>query len=450
SGPAPATGEPPASPAPQAAPTPPAGAGPQSPEAWSSFSSSHDDAPVALPGRRGPSVRALLLGAGALAAVALVAGLVALWVLRSGPDLRARVVQTDRGEALQVEVPEAPQGTRVRFDGREAELEAGRVRFPLSADDLSVGDNELSLDVVSPDGDVTEAALTLTLDYRVYTELDGLDDDPPALSVVVHAPPGAEATVDGQAVDLGSDGRGRRRVAMEEHAPAEGPDAAYEHASEYRIALPDGEPAAGTVRARIPYTTLQLDRPGREVLTDAEAVEIAGAVHSAARVTVDGDPVEVTDGRFVLRYPLPETGVHEVAVVAHQPRRMPRRRTIRIERVADLNAAAEGFPADQDVTYAKLVQNPAIYRGRKVDMTGRIYNVEVGGGKSVLQMLVRRCPAGERCPLWVTYDAATDLTVQSWARVLGEVTGEQQFRAESGRVMSVPRVHAKLVLPVKE
>ena len=48
-------------------------------------------------------------------------------------------------------------------------------------------------------------------------------------------------------------------------------------------------------------------------------------------------------------------------------------------------------------------------------------------------MLVRDCPRGERCPLWVTYPAATELTVDTNVRVLGTVAGEQRYRIESGR-----------------
>ena len=64
-------------------------------------------------------------------------------------------------------------------------------------------------------------------------------------------------------------------------------------------------------------------------------------------------------------------------------------------------------------------------------------------------MLARDCPRGSRCPVWVTYPAATDATLDSWVRVLGTVAGEQQFRAESGRIMSSPRVDAAFVLPAR-
>ena len=68
---------------------------------------------------------------------------------------------------------------------------------------------------------------------------------------------------------------------------------------------------------------------------------------------------------------------------------------------------------------------------------------------SALQMLVRECPAGERCPLWVGYHAATEFTIDSWVRVLGVVEGQQQFRSETDEIKVVPKVEATFLLPAK-
>jgi uncharacterized membrane protein YcgQ (UPF0703/DUF1980 family) len=117
--------------------------------------------------------------------------------------------------------------------------------------------------------------------------------------------------------------------------------------------------------------------------------------------------------------------------------------------VEDLEREARRFRADADLDYARLEQNPNIYKGRKVRMVGRVYNVQVSKGEAVLQMLVRDCAADRRCPLWVTFPAGLDVKNNSWVRVYGEVVGEQQFRAKSDKVISVPRVDASFVLPGK-
>ena len=41
---------------------------------------------------------------------------------------------------------------------------------------------------------------------------------------------------------------------------------------------------------------------------------------------------------------------------------------------------------------------------------------------------------------------ATDATVDTWVRVLGTVSGEQQFRSKQGQVQTVPGVQARYVL----
>jgi hypothetical protein len=451
--PAPAAGAAPAdAPAPAARPSPaeaPAAPSHFTPAAAppAAFEEDDDDwdAPRPRPGRS-RSWMGLVLGGAALGLLGL--GLMAYLFLTAGPDVRVAVVHTDQGEALQVDVPGAPDGTLVRFAGQQRELSAGRAHFPLDGGALSIGDNDVALDVTHPGGRTREATIRLTVDYRVRAELDRLDDDPPAFTIHVHARPGSKVTLDGEALPLNAKGTGRRRIAVDDAGAVPGPDDLFEHRVRYRIAPPDGDASEGSLRTRIPYATLQIDRPGREVITDRESVEVAGAAHATARVHVDGKRVAIEGGRFLVEHPLPEPGDYEVAVVASKPGRIARRETLRITRVASLQDAAKNFRADPGLGYARIAQNPSIYRGRKVEMIGRIYNVEVGGGQSVLQMLVQDCPQGERCPLWVSYGAATDLTVQTWARVLGEVAGEQQFRSETGRVITVPRVHAKLVLPV--
>jgi hypothetical protein len=178
-------------------------------------------------------------------------------------------------------------------------------------------------------------------------------------------------------------------------------------------------------------------------------VEIAGAVDKDARVTIEGRAVEVRSGRFLHQYELPHVGNYAPEIVAMADGKAPRSVKLKIERVQDLRKAAEGFDPDPALTYAKIAQNPSIYRGQHVLFEGRVYNVNVEGGKSALQVLVRACPHGERCPLWVSYAAATELTVDSWVRVLGIVQGEQQFRSETEEVKSVPKVEAVFLLPAK-
>jgi hypothetical protein len=194
---------------------------------------------------------------------------------------------------------------------------------------------------------------------------------------------------------------------------------------------------------------MQVDRPGPTAVTDRDAIEIAGAVGRGTAVSIDGKAVEVTGGRFLHRLPLPRPGVYEPVLLATARGKAPNREVLEIRRVEDLAEAARSFRPDPELDYARIAQNPAIYRGRRVAFEGRVYNVAVQRGQSVLQILVRDCPQGTRCPLWVTHGAATELTIDDWVKVLGTVEGEQQFRAENDQVRSVPKVAATFLLPAE-
>lgn len=399
------------------------------------------------PKRRG---RGALVGALLVLVLAMFIAVAALAYWRFGPRARpihVAVAQSAEGEVLDVEVPSAPAGARARFGGNEQLLANGRARFPLSAESLHVGDNPLEIDVITPDGTLDTHRVTLTLELRVRADLTALTAAEPAITVLVEALPGSVATLDGAALPLDPQGRGSRTVPIASLTP--GPDGVVTHLARWRIQPPSGAPEEGTLTTRIPATMIQIDRPGSDVVTDRDHVEIAGAVAPGSIVTIDGAPVTVTEGRFLHSYALPRVGTFQPRVVARAPGRAPATRTISIRRVADLAREAASFPLDASLTYARIAQSPAHFQGQRVALEGRVYNVDVQGGTSVLQMLVRDCPAGQRCPLWVTYPAATDVTVESWVRVLGTIAGEQQFRSESGQVRTVPRLDAAYVLPAR-
>ena len=428
--------------APAGAPAPAAQAAPGAPAA--APDASWDDVPAGLPakkkGGRGLTILAIVL---LLAAVA--GGAATFYLLSQGDaEVQASVGQSERGEVLVVDVPGAEPGTKVRFGGEERPLEAGRAEFPLEATDLRLGDNELQIGVVAPDGSVDQVTVLLSLRFRVRADLSALEQDPPVLRVVVDAVPGADITLDEQAVALDATGHATQDYPLED-TTGEAP--LFEKTVHYRVVLPDGSaPAEGDVAVRIPFATLQVDRPGERAITDQRTVEVAGAAHPEATVTLDGSELELREGRFVTQLVLDAMGESEHVLVARRPGRAPRRRVLHIRRVEDLAAEAASYPVEE-LPYARIASSPDTYRGRRVAFVGRVYNVDVHEGRSVLQIVLRDCPGSQRCPLWVTYDGATEAGLNTWVRVLGELAGEQQFRSPSGQVMSVPRLDAAFVLP---
>lgn len=391
------------------------------------------DAPAAK------SSRALAAIVGALVVLGALAG---LWLaLRGGPDMALRVVQRDEGEMLEVEVPDAAPGAKVRFLGVEQVLKGGVARFPLAADALLLGDNELSIGLVEQGGDVDTSKVRLHVAYRARVDTSGLSQEPPHLDIVIDALPGSKVTVDGTPLTLDPRGRGVRSYPV---APQGGTKLAF--SARYRIEPKDASATEGALSLHLPVTSLHIDRPGPSVTTDQATLEVAGEVEPAAEVAIDGQPVKVNEGRFLHRARLPKPGDYTIHVLARSKGKAPRSIDLRVTRVADMTLAAASFQADPALTYAKIAQNPTIYRGQNVAFDGRVYNVEVTGGASHLQMLVRDCPGAQRCPLWVEVPQATEVTADTWVRVLGTIAGEQQFRSERGQVHTVPSVRAQYVL----
>jgi hypothetical protein len=360
-------------------------------------------------------------------------------------DVSAKIVSTETGEALMFEVPSAPEGSKIRFGGQEKALMAGRASFALAADSLRVGDNLVLADVVQPNAEIASVRITLAVFYRIWVDTAGLRAERSALDVVVTALPGTRVTLDGEDLKLDDAGRGVRSYPID--VVGEAKNGVIEHVVRYRVQPPSGDTLVDELRTRIPVAMMQIDRPGREVITDKDSIEIAGAAGKDTQIHLDKTVIPVKDGRFLYRLMLPEAREYKPRLVASAAGKAPLGVTLSIRRVRDLNQAAAQFAPVQDLTYAKLAPNPVIYKGQKISLEGRVYAVDPRGADSVIQMFVRPCPSSRRCPLWVGDPHATDVDVDTWVRVLGVVQGEQQFRSEKNEIVTVPKVEAQFVLP---
>jgi hypothetical protein len=382
-------------------------------------------------------------------ALAALAGML-LVRLTSHPqqtDVTARIISAETGESLLFEVPGAPAGSRLRFGGQEQPLNAGRASFPLAADSLRVGDNVVLADVVKPNGDTTSARITLAVFYRVWVDTAALRADRSALDVIVTALPGTHVTLEGEELKLDAQGRATRSFPLDVVHQAKG--GIIDHVVHYRMQPPSGETVVDELHTKIPVAMMQIDRPGIDVVTDRESIEIAGAVGRDTQVRVDGHEVPVKDQRFLYRFALPKPGDYQPRVVASAAGKAPLGVNLHIRRVRDLVQAAREFVPDANLTYAKLAPNPNIYRGQSIALEGRVYAFDARAGSSVIQMLVRPCPSSQRCSLWVVDPQASEVAVDHWVRVLGTVDGEQQFRSEKNEVVTVPKIVARFILPAK-
>ncbi len=399
--------------------------------------STYSDEDVVYPSGGGRFVKTLI---GLLLLGALIAGLIAAYkYFLQAPEIAAEIITTSQ-ETLRLGI-DVPDGTKVRFNGAEYAIADKQVDIPLAADALHLNENEFTIEIVKPNGSSQEATVVIELLHRVRPDLSALEGDEPKLRVVVDVVSGSRITLDGALVPIDSNGHGTYEYPVE----LDGTTAAVERTVHYEVTREGQAPAAGDIEIRVPIASLQLDRPGAEITTEADSIEIAGAAPADSTVTIDGNAITLNEGRFLHRFPMPSHQEYAPVLLVRQEGRVPRQMTLKITRVRNLAEVAAQYEVD-DLTYARIAQNPSIYRGRKVEFKGRVYNVDVHQGRSILQILVEGCAEGQRCPLWITYAAATEHEVNDWVRVRGEVAGEQQFRSGSGQLNTVPRVDAAFLL----
>jgi hypothetical protein len=388
----------------------------------------------------------LILGSLALLSI-IVMVLVRLSGSSNNAEVSARIMTGADGETLLFEVPDAREGSSIRFGGQEQPLVAGKATFALASDSLRVGENVVLADVVTPDGDTSSARIVLSVFYRIWVDTSNLRVDKPTVDVMVTAVPGTKVALEGQDVALDDQGRATKTYPIDIRKPGKG--GVIEHVVHYRMQPPSGEPVVDELHTRIAVAMMQIDRPGPDIVTDRESIEIAGAVGRETQVDIDGTAVPVKDGRFVYTLALPKAGDYKPRVTAKSTGKIPSASTLNIKRVRDLAQAAREFTFDKDLSYAKLAAAPTQYKGQAIAMEGRVYATVPRAGSSVIQMLARPCPSAQRCSVWVVDPQGTEVSVDKFVRVLGIVDGEQQFRSEKNEIVTVPKIIARFVLPAK-
>jgi len=403
--------------------------------------------PPSPPGRiNARSRNVLILGSLALLSI-IVMVLVRLSGSSNNAEVSARIMTGADGETLLFEVPDAREGSSIRFGGQEQPLVAGKATFALASDSLRVGENVVLADVVTSDGETSSARIVLSVFYRIWVDTSNLRVDKPTVDVMVTAVPGTKVALEGQDVPLDDQGRATKTYPIDIRKPGKG--GVIEHVVHYRMQPPSGEAVVDELHTRIAVAMMQIDRPGPDIVTDRENIEIAGAVGRETQVDIDGTAVPVKDGRFVYTLALPKAGDYKPRVTAKSTGKIPSASTLNIKRVRDLAQAAREFTFDKDLSYAKVAAAPAQYKGQAIAMEGRVYATVPRAGSSVIQMLARPCPSAQRCSVWVVDPQGTEVSVDKFVRVLGIVDGEQQFRSEKNEIVTVPKIIARFVLPTK-
>src|SRR5687768_11544611 len=116
----------------------------------------------------------------------------------------------------------------------------------------------------------------------------------------------------------------------------------------------------------LPVTSAEIDCFGSDVIIDQALVEIGGAVEPGAEVLLNNVSVPVKEGRFLHRAGLSQPGEYALSVVACALGKALCVIAIRVCRVDDMTLVAASFTHDLLLTYARIAQNPLIYRGQNV------------------------------------------------------------------------------------
>ncbi len=427
-----------------AAPPPPAGYAPPEYAApgYAPPPAAEAPAPAARP--RGIPVLAAL--AVTLAAALFAAGVVVLVLHRgTGPIEGRAVLGADGKERLELSCAECPDGTRIALGKASTTLKARRGALVLPAP-LKIGENKLELLLTRPEEKKsTEVSLTVPVQYRVRADTSTLADPKPRLRVLVDALPKSIVTVAGEAVKLGSDGKGHFDVDISEEITGADPSVRkLERVLDYSVTPPGGVAEAGKVTFQLGVTPLTIEAPRERITIDTPTFVLSGKSQKGASVSVADRPIQLdAEGRFAQVMSVSSEGETTISVRATSPDQAPRLYAIQIKRVARLADEAARLRPLSISSYAKLSDADA-HRGEEVALDGSLLELRAEGYASYLLVDVSSGCKTPPCLLRVLHGAPVRVAQGSSLGVYGRVTGSVDGARSGTRI---PEVVASFLIP---
>jgi len=300
---------------------------------------------------------------------------------------------------------------------------------------------------------------TLTLDFLLtkfwQPQTQTLEEANPVVGIYFQTMPDASLFIDGEP----SPGEGpgkflyRKKISelLSKSPPSEGNT--WVVSFDYLLKRKGAKDDTGKVEIEIPTVRLEIEKPANGAIVTKDSVECTGKTELDAQVKINGTMVDVQNGRFATKIPLPEYRIYEIVVEAISAKRGPRIAKVKIERVKDMTELIKDYEkgVDKELGWEKLNQNPKQYTGKRVSMNGKIFNIQTEKGVTAFQMLVADgCPEGARCSVVVTYKGEMEAGEQSFVTVLGEVTGSETLETKTGSKFTAPKIEAKFVLAQEE
>jgi len=371
-------------------------------------------------------------GIPALAAVSMVgaAGMFAaaavVWLFYRGHGaIEAHATAlADGKEQLELSCAACDDGTVARLDAANATFAGHHASLPLSRP-LRVGENPMTITLVTPRGKQSFVDISVPIAFRVRGDTSGLDAPTPELRVLVNATPGSTVTVDGKPVALNAEGEGR--YVLDVSAEVTGLDASVkklERQLPYVVTPPKGAPENGSVSLQTGVTPLVIDAPGPTVLLETSNFVLAGRTAKGGALTVSDRPITVDPtGRFAQMMNVSAPGETTIVVRATSKDTAPRLFPLRVKRVDSLQHEAERVRQRATSNYTAIAEQAETKRGWAVALDGVTVEARTENYNTVIVMDVQGGCSKAPCLARVTYGAPYSLSQGDKFSAFGEVTG---------------------------
>jgi hypothetical protein len=369
-----------------------------------------------------PAFYALLV-----AGLLLLGGVGAAVFVKSAPPLSAEArLDAEGKDVLHIVCKSCPDDTSVGGPGGvKAVVKNGEAEFRL-AEPLKVGPNAVSVAVDRPGAGRDETiTVHVPVAYRIWPDVNALQDTIPAVRIDVEAIAGSVVTVQGKPVALDASGRGNARVDVTEALTALPRDArTFEREVAYTIAPTGGSPESGKLQVRVGVVSLTLESPGPQLITDQPTFLLAGRVTKGGGLTAAGSAIPVNaDGSFKQHMKISAPGSTEVVLRASANALAPRISSVKVKLVQSLAAEAraldgQGHPGYGDVA-AKLEQAT----GMPVAWRSEVVSANTQSSQTVAVIEVATGCARKPCRARVVLPGGTTLATGDKIGVYGRVGG---------------------------
>lgn len=399
---------------------------------------------IALPSAKSgiPALAAVaIIGAGALFAAALV-----VWLFYHGHgaiEAHASALG-DGSEQLELNCAACEEATQVRLDAASARFKSQRAVLPLSRP-LKVGENAMTLALVSPRGKQSFVDISVPVAFRVWGDTSGLDGPRPELRVLVNALPGSTVSVDGKPLALNDAGEGRYIIDVS--AEVTGLDASVktlERRVPYVITPPRGAAESGVVSLQAGITPLVIDAPGPNVVLEGSNFVLAGRTAKSGALTVSDRPITVDPtGRFAQMMNVSAQGETTITIRASNKDSAPRLFPLRVKRVDSLAHEAERVRQRATSSYAVIAEQPDEKRGWAVALDGSVVDARTENYNTVIVMEVTGGCTRPPCLARVTYGAPLSLSPGEKLSAFGSLAGVVDGPRSGTRI---PEIHADFLI----